>query len=48
MNQIILLFDMDGVLLHADGYLRALQSSVDLIGRNIGIKEPWRFVQQFY
>lgn len=40
MNQTILLFDMDGVLLHADGYLRALQSSVDLIGRNIGIKEP--------
>lgn len=31
---------MDGVLLHADGYHRALQSSVKLIGRNIGIEEP--------
>ncbi len=31
---------MDGVLLHADGYHRALQSSVKLIGNNIGIEEP--------
>ena len=40
MVKTILLFDMDGVLLHADGYHRALQSSVKLIGRNIGIEEP--------
>jgi hypothetical protein len=31
---------MDGVLIHADGYHRALQSSVELIGRSIGFEEP--------
>jgi len=40
MKQTILLFDMDGVLLHADGYHFALQSSISLIGRNIGIEKP--------
>jgi hypothetical protein len=40
MKKTIILFDMDGVLIHADGYHQALQSSVRLIGRNIGIKEP--------
>ena len=40
MSHTILLFDMDGVLLHADGYHRALQASVELIGRNLGIEEP--------
>jgi len=40
MERTIILFDMDGVLLQADGYYRALQSSVRTIGRNIGIEEP--------
>jgi hypothetical protein len=40
MKHTIILFDMDGVLIHADGYHRALQSSVRLIGRSIGIEEP--------
>jgi hypothetical protein len=31
---------MDGILLHADGYHRALQDSVRLIGRNLGIEKP--------
>lgn len=40
MEHTIILFDMDGVLIHADGYHRALQSSVRLIGRSIGIEDP--------
>jgi hypothetical protein len=36
----ILLFDMDGVLLKADGYHQALESSVKIIGQNIGIEYP--------
>ena len=40
MKHTILLFDMDGVLVQADGYQRALQTPVNLIGRNLGIEEP--------
>lgn len=40
MKHTFILFDMDGVLIHADGYHQALISSVSQIGRSIGIEEP--------
>lgn len=40
MKHTILLFDMDGVLLFPKGYNRALQISVNLVGRNLGIANP--------
>ncbi len=36
----ILLFDMDGVLLHARGYHRALMETVRLIGTALGFRHP--------
>lgn len=40
MNHTILLFDMDGVLLDPEGYYRALRTSIELVGRNLGIVHP--------
>ncbi len=36
----ILLFDMDGVLLLPRGYHRALQRTVELLGKNLGFENP--------
>ena len=39
MPKIILLFDMDGVLIHSDGYYTSLQSAIKLIGQSLGVKD---------
>ena len=46
MERTFLLFDMDGVLLHADGYHRAMQSTLKLIGKNIGVQKPILTIEQ--
>lgn len=38
MNKTILLFDMDGVLIHSRGYYFSLQSVIKLLGRNLDLE----------
>lgn len=46
MKRTFLLFDMDGVLLQADGYHRAMQSALKIVGKNIGVQDPILTIEQ--